>query len=511
MERTQSEPVQMEMNFSKFKTQPYRHQLECLNRFGRKPVFALLAEMGTGKTWIVINNIADLWSSGDCDAVLVLAPNGVHSNWTRLELPKHMPDWVRWKAAAWAATPRKQQRDEIEAVMQDEAGELRVFTMNWEALQSKRGVEAARQFAKSANNLMIVCDESDAIKNPTAKRTKELMTLKPLSRWRRIMSGTPINNAPFDAFSQFGFLDSRILKTSSFYAFKAEYAEMLPATNPLVASIKERTRSRGVPQVVATAGGRPKYRNLDKLSALIAPHSFRVLKKDCLDLPDKIYKTLYFSLTPQQQAVYKKAESECRLAFEGEETPFNKLVAVGKLAQVTSGYYIHPLAEEPVRIEGDNPKLDLLVERTQAIVNAGEKVIVWARYRVEIEDIVTRLRDAGIKAVEYHGGTKANERTEAIDSFENGDAQVFVGNQQAGGTGITLVAASYVIYFSNNFSLRDRLQSEDRAHRIGQTKNVTYINIVAEGTIDEAVIGALMSKKNVAEQIVDRGLKLFSA
>lgn len=512
MDTTKNDSEQLEFDFNngRFKTKPYRHQLDCLTRFGRKHAFALLAEMGTGKTWIVINNIADLWSSGDCDAVLVLAPNGVHSNWTRLELPKHMPDWVRYKAAAWSASPNKDERAALADITKSQNNELRVLTMNWEALQSKRGADFAMQFAEGCDRLMIVCDESDAIKNPTAKRTKELMKLKGHSRWRRIMSGTPINNAPFDAFSQFMFLDSRILGTTSFYAFKAEYAEMLPPTNPLVQSIRQRSSMRGNPQVVATANGRPKYRNLDKLSALIAPHSFRVLKSECLDLPAKVYKTAYFDMTPQQRAVYKKAEDECRLVFDGEETPFNKLVAVTKLAQVTSGYYIHPLAEEPVRIEGDNPKLDLLVDRVKAIVAAGEKVIVWARYRIEIEDIVARLRAEGIKPVEYHGGTKPSERVEAIEQFENGDAQVFVGNQQAGGTGITLVAASYVIYFSNNFSLRDRLQSEDRAHRIGQTKNVTYLNIAAKGTIDEAVIGALMAKKDVAEQIVDRGMKLFS-
>jgi SNF2 family DNA or RNA helicase len=496
---------------TKFKTQPYKHQLECLNKFGRKKAFALLAEMGTGKTWIIINNIADLWSSGDCDSVLVFAPNGVHTNWTRLELPKHMPDWVRYKAVPWIAGGRKAEVEEIETLYEPRNGELRIMTMNWEALQSKKGVEAAKRFALCSGKLMIVCDESDSVKNPTAKRTQNLMALKPYSHWRRIMSGTPINNAPFDAFSQFSFLDEHILQTTSFYAFKAEYAEMLQPGNPLLDNIKARTKSRGTPQVVARGpGGRPKYRNLDKLSALIAPHSFRVLKSECLDLPEKIYKTLVFNMTPEQIKTYKKAEKECRLVFESEETPFNKLVAVTKLAQITSGYYIHPLSEEPVRIEGKNPKLDLLKDRVQKIIESGEKVIIWARYRIEIEDIVATLTQEGINCVQYHGGIAKDDRTAAIDSFENGNAQVFVGNQQAGGTGITLVAASYVIYFSNNFSLRDRLQSEDRAHRIGQTKNVTYINIAAKGTIDMHVIGALTNKKDVADTIIDKGLKIFS-
>ncbi len=267
-----------------------------------------------------------------------------------------------------------------------------------------------------------------------------------------------------------------------------------------------------MPQIVARGvGGRPKYKNLDKLSRLIAPYSFRILKKDCLDLPDKIYKTLFFDLTPEQQIIYEKCKKECRLVFENEETPlFNKLVATTKLAQITSGYYIHPLSETPVRIDGATPKMDLLIERVTKIVEAGNKVIIWARYRIEIADIVARLQQAKVGCVQLHGGIKKADREEAIDEFENGEARVFVGNPQAGGMGITLVAANYVIYFSNDFSYRKRAQSEDRSHRIGQKKNVTYINIAAEGTIDEVVIQALLNKKDVADTIIDRGLEMFS-
>lgn len=491
-----------------FKTKPYTHQLECLEKFGRSESFALLAEMGTGKTWIIINNVADLWSTDDCDAMLVFAPNGVHTNWTRLELPRHMPDSIKYYATAWNAARRKKDLQEIEELYTIEH-RLRILTMNWEALQNAKGIAAATRFAKSAAKLMIVCDESDSAKNPRAKRTKQLMKLRIMATWRRIMTGTPINNAPFDAFSQFNFLDSDILKTPSYYAFKAEYAEMLSPDNDLVKHIRERTRF--TPQIVARGvGGRPKYRNLDKLSKLIAPHSYRVLKEDCLDLPDKAYKTLVFDMTPQQKIAYRKMKRECRLIFEGDETPFSKLVAMGKLSQITSGYCIHPQLDEPVRIEGATPKMDMLIDRIKAITNADNKVIVWARYRIEIADIVQRLREAKIACVQLHGGIGKAVREEAIDSFQNDeDMRVFVGNQQAGGRGITLVAANYVIYFSNNFSLSDRLQSEDRAHRIGQTHKVTYINIAAKGTIDEIVIDALINKKDVADTIIDKGLKLF--
>jgi len=605
METVENSPPEI---INRFRNKPYKHQAECLIKFGRKPYFALLAEMGTGKTFIIINNVADLWSSKDCDALLVIAPNGVHTNWTTIELPKHMPEWVRWRSAAWTANPNKREKAEIENLYNPADGELRVFTMNWEALQTKKGLQAAERFCNCSGRLMIVADESDSAKNPQAERTKSLMKLKKFSSWRRIMTGTPINNSPFDAFSQFSFLSEDILGTTSFFAFKAEYAELMSQDHGLMKHIVEnKTRlSAGdrsmltqsvqevykriaenkreelielaleamqadnadnedaiiekfakmksmfssapnpkktqtlqwmakaeeiimkhkrniqsyknphrLPQIVdKDKTGKPKYRNLDKLARLIAPHSFRVLKSECLDLPEKIYKTMIFSMTEKQIEVYKKAEEECRLLFEGEETPFVKLVAVTKLAQITSGYYIHPLADEPVRIEGENPKLDLLAERVLKIVENGSKVIVWARYRIEIEDIVARLKKEGLTTdrdiVEYHGGVNKDDRKEAIERFERGEASIFVGNQQAGGTGITLVAAEYVIYFSNNFSLRDRLQSEDRAHRIGQTKNVTYINIAAKGTIDEAVIRALMNKKDIADTIIDEGLKLFS-
>ena len=225
-------------NIERYKTKPYNHQLEYLRKHGRQQANALLAEMGTGKTWMIINNVADLWSSGECDGVLVFAPNGVHTNWTRLELPKHMPDWVRWRSAAWAASMNKKEKAKLERLYEDAGnGELRIFTMNWEAMQTKRGFEAAMRFASCFNRLMIVADESDAAKNPAALRTKNLMKLKNYSYWRRIMTGTPIDGSPFSAFAQFSFLDENILETTSYYAFKSEYAELHDAQSHLVRNI----------------------------------------------------------------------------------------------------------------------------------------------------------------------------------------------------------------------------------------------------------------------------------
>lgn len=497
-----------DQSLSKFKTKPLNHQLHCLNNYGRRKAFALNSEQGTGKTWIIINNIADLWSTHDCDAVLVMAPNGVHLNWTRIEIPKHMPDWVRYRAASWTANPNKQQKKAIENLYDtDDTTELRIFTMNWEALQTKRGQEAAERFAMTCRKLMIVGDEAGAMKNPSAQRTAVMMKLKKFSEWRRTMDGTPVSNSPFDLFAPFNFLDETILGTTSFYAFKAEYAELLDEHHPMMVSIKRKTNSRFTPQVVAKGrDGRPRYRNLDKLEKLIRPHMFRILKSECLDLPEKVYKTILFQMTPEQEKVYKLASEESRLEFADELASFDKLVANQKLSQITSGYYLHPDAEEPVRIPGDNPRMELLMEQIERVIAEGNKIIVWARYHVQIDDIVAQLKARKINYVEYHGRVKKADRPAAIDAFEHGEASVFVGQQQAGGTGITLIAASYVAYFSNTYSLRDRLQSEDRAHRIGQKKTVVYYDFAAIDTIDEEIIQSLTIKGEVADTILDKGV-----
>ncbi len=581
-----------------FKTKPFKHQLDCRNKFGGAKAFALLAEPGIGKTKITIDNAAQLWASGDCNGLLVIAPNGVHHNWVLREIPIHMPDWVRYRMAAWSASPNKKDKRALESLFTGtDSTELRILAMNSEGMQHKRSIDFATKFAASCSKLMIAVDESTDFKNPAAERTKQLMKLKKYSEWRRILNGTPVPNGPFDAFSQFAFLDETILQTTSYYAFKAEYAEIMQEGHPLLDHImgkktrmtnaerdsletrlrelnemminngrqdlinvsssmlldfeeknyseilqknevlrsmfnpapskgkmsalflmgqtdnqiathlKEVSRANSgrkrIPQIVERdKKGMPRYRNLDKLQALIAPHSFRVLKKDCLDLPDKIYKTVWFDMTTTQQAIYDKAKKENRLALEGEETVFNKLVAQMKLMQITSGYYLHPEATEPVRIEGGNPKLELLVERANAVCESGEKLIVWARYRVQIEDLFKALSKQGLKVVQYHGGISKGNRVSAIEDFERGEANVFIGQQQAGGRGITLVAASNVFYYSNTYALDHRQQSEDRAHRIGQEKNVIYTDFCARDSVDYECIERLRDKELISEIVV---------
>lgn len=512
-----------------FKTQPYAHQAHYLQHHAAAHAFFLSAEQGTGKTWMLINNAAMLWDEGKIDAVVVLAPNGVHTNWTLIELPKHMPDWVTWQAVAWRSGMGKGATKKFETIFNTTGPRtLKVLTMNWEGLDHASSRSVLDRFCTLfAGRLMFIGDEpSGAIKNPSTQRFKNLLKIKYTTAYRRMADGTPITQGPFDAFAPYNFLDKRILETDSFMAFKAEYAEMMPkevkgyddngqpkmVPNPLIKSIMDRAGTKRVPQIVMKGkDGMPRYRNLDRLQKLIAPHTYRVLKADCLDLPDKIYKTAIFDLAPEQRKVYDKLLKECRLVYENEEAPVAKLAAITKLSQVTSGFFIHPDHEEPIPIPGPNPKLELLVERVEAIARQGSKVIVWARFHAEIAAIGRALAAVGVSYVEYHGAVATKLREEAKIAFQEGDAQVMIAQQQAGGTGNTWTAAAYTIYFSNTFSLRERLQSEDRNHRIGQERNVVYLDIVGRGTIDEKIVLALSSKKNVADLINGDGRELLSA
>lgn len=505
------------MNQPLFKVAPYAHQRSALAWCAGRDYYALLMEQGTGKTPVVINDAARRWGAGQIDGLLAFAPNGVHANWTLREIPQHMPDWVQLTSAAWYSSPNRSETSALEDLFLPAASRtLRVLTMNWEALTTQDGLEMARRFLNSCARPMVPGDESQRVKNPKAERTKALMKLRQHAVVRCIMSGTAVVQSPWDIYSQFGYLDSSILRTESYTAFKAEYAELLPPGHGLLRHIVQRTGGRYSPQIVARdpVTGLPKWRNLDKLDALIAPHSFRVLKKDCLDLPEKVYTQRFFRMTAKQSKIYEQLRDDLRLQLANDEiAPVARIAAITKLSQVVSGYFLVPGTDlvQPIMKPEDNPKLDALMEEVDDAIERGEQIIIWARFHVEIKDImrelgrrrtVDRAPVPPIPAVEYHGGIAGRARQEAIDAFQSGRARVFVGQQAAGGIGITLTAARNVIYYSNTWSLEDRLQSEDRAHRIGQRHEVRYVDLIAQSTVDERMVSALRSKTDLAKIVL---------
>lgn len=477
------------------KTKPMKHQVAGVRRLAAAPrYYALGAEQGTGKTWMLLADAEQQFAAGRINGVLIIAPKGVHVNWVHREIPRHLS--APHKAEFWLSGAGKRHTRRLEKLLSTEPDKLAIAAMNVDAVNTKGGYDYALRFLRLFRTMMIV-DESQRIKNPAAKRTKRVLSLGELAVSRRIASGTLVANSPLDLFSQFEFLESGLLGTTSFRAFTAEYAELLPANSPLMQNIKAKGR-RGTPQIVKRdKHGAPIYRNLDRLQQLIAPYTFRVLKTDCLDLPEKIYQTHYFELSPAQRRVYERVKEEMRWEREdGQIDTFTALTLINKLRQVTSGF---------VLVDGAPARLTESAQRIAALKDIMEDlsgpVIVWASFREELRQIAKELAPYGV--VSYHGGTSNAEREEAVDAFQSGRARVFVANPAAAGTGLTLTAANTAIYYSCSFSLEERSQSEDRCHRIGTRHPVVYIDLVGRGTIDERIAASLQAKAGVAQEILN--------
>jgi SNF2 family DNA or RNA helicase len=491
------------------KTQGFEHQLQALRRMNGREHFALFMEMGTGKTWTLAADAERLYSSGKIDAVCVIAPNGVHQNWVRRELPTHLE--VPHIARAWRSGAGKRERTILDQLLKPrDLGEqppMRIFAINIDAVNTNDGFDFTKRFLQ-LTKCMLVIDESSRIKNPSARRTKRVMQLKDLAVVRRIASGLPITKAPVDVFSQMEFLEEGLLGTTSYRAFVAEYADLLDSSDHMFRQLAKRNPKAAQAQIVRrNDDGQPIWRNLDKLQRLIEPHSFRVLKRECLDLPEKIYTQRFFHLPTPQRKVYDEMEKEFRFTLDnGEILPVAAIAKLTKLQQITSGFILIPGQDEPLYIDENNPRLEALLDAAEDI---DGKFIVWARFREEISSIVKAFTEQGRKVVQYHGGVNRTDRETAVDSFQDGDAEIFVGQPQSGGIGLTLTAATTVVYMSNWYDLETRKQSEDRAHRIGTTKPVVYIDITAVDSIDEPIARSLQTKSDMASAILgDRNLRI---
>ena len=473
----------------KFKTKPYEHQLEALEKSWAQKTYALFMEMGTGKSKVLVDNIAMLYDRGAVRGALIVAPKGVYKNWNDIEIPVHLPDHVEHTKVMWEANITKKKQLELDTLF-DGGTDLKILIMNVEAFSTNKGLDFAHSFLNIfMGKALIGIDESTTIKNPTAKRTKNILTIGNLASYRRILTGSPVTKSPLDLFSQCKFLDPYHLGYDSYYAYRSRYAHML-----------DRNFGGRRVQIVGS------YRRLDELAKKLESFSYRVLKEDCLDLPDKVFVTRNVELTDEQKKLYATMKSAAIAMIEGKVmSSANALTQMMRLHQITCGTF--KADDGTVRQVPSNRLNELMnvVEETDG------KVIIWATYREDIKKIVESLKKAYGEAstVEYHGGVDATLRQDHIAQFQDvkGPTRYFVGNPQTGGYGITLTAANTVIYFSNSYDLEKRLQSEDRAHRIGQTGSVLYIDLIAEKTIDERIVKALKQKINIANEIMGEDLK----
>lgn len=484
-------------------TPPFHaQQATALRVDALRATFALFMEQGTGKTWVGLAVAERLFALGEIEVLMVVALNGVHSNWIDREIPAHLSP--PYKTLTWEAgcDRKKWWQQELalwEQPMLPATGlcGLRIVAFNVEAFSQSHGAaaELAQRLLEQYKCLMIV-DESDTIASPSAQRTKTLWRLGKRAFFRRIFTGTPLDESPLDAYSQFKFLDLGLLGFQNYAAFKAHFGEW----------VERRNAHTGHSYPVMT-----RYRNLDQLKSLIDANSYTVRKKDCLDLPEKVYQVRPVVLPEPHMKLYRAAVKELVLELEtGRLTLAHALTRTVRLAQIAGGFEPHDDGTL-LPIAAHNPKVESLLSYLRDLPK-DVKVIVWCRFVAECEAVVTALGDWAAHqyddlpyAVSYWGEIPDKQREDAIDLFQNGfsNARYFVGTPSSGGRGITLTAATQVIYFSNDFSLRDRSQSEDRAHRIGQRNAVTYTDLVARGTIDEKILKVLQEKRTLRDLFAD--------
>jgi len=475
------------MNY-KFKTKPYGHQLDALEASWNKEVFAYFMEMGTGKSKVLLDNAAILYDKGEINALLLIAPKGVYKNWYDSEIPTHLPDHVDTNIVLWKTSDKSKKQQLLLNTLFKPGSHLNILIMNVESFSSGNGSDFAYKFLASHPKSMVAIDEATTIKTPTSNRTKNILSLSKHCKYRRILTGSPVTKSPLDLYSQCQFLDPWLLDQQSYYTFKARY------------SICKKIQVNGR-QVEIVVG----YRNLGELSEKIKSFSKRILKEDCLDLPEKSYVKHYVELTKEQQKVYQQMKKEAIAFLDGKmQSSATVMTQLMRLHQITCGHFT----------SDDGTIKDLPCQRLNELMDILEKIdgktIIWSHYTHDVKRIIKEIKRVygDDSVVDYYGQTDTDSRSANIKKFQNDDkCRFFVGTTHTGGYGITLTAGSNMIYFSNGYDLEKRQQSEARIDRIGQTKKMTYIDIMTQDTVDERIVKALRNKVNIANTIMDEGFK----
>ena len=463
----------------RFKTSPRKYQRTALDQAYDQNAFAFYMDMGTGKTKVALDLFAAYFLDGKIDRLLVVTKFSTRKNWVR-EIGIHVP----FEADAYILDTSKGKHFAQWNV--DVGDRLKVLVVGTESLAAGSAIKYAESFLGVSTRAAMVVDEAHMIKTHSAVRSKNCVSLGRMAEYRLIMTGTPVSNGPMDVFMQFEFLDSNIIGIGDFFSFRNRYAVM------------------GGYEGREIIG----YQNLSELIELISPFVFQVRKSEVLtELPPKVFEVREVQLSDEQKKLYREISKNDKAVSGDRGITINSVLErMLRLQEICGGvisYERNPdlynrAKYEHCRIPGKNPKLDELravIEETQA------SVIIWCRFLEEIAMVSEMLRETyGPKSlVEIHGAISEQQRDDNVQAFQRGEVRFLVGNAATGGVGLNMTRAEMVVYYSNSFSFTDRDQSEDRAHRIGQTKSVTYVDIVCEDTVDEVVLDALKSKKDVSE------------
>ena len=470
----------------------YKHQIRganmALRAFGALDAktpgggFGELFEMGCGKTLTTIAVAGALYNLGKIDRVLVVAPTSVCSVW-----PHDLNQFATfpWEARVLLGDKKKR----LKALNELENWPfkaLRIAVINYESTHREGIFEALTAYKPD----LIVCDESQRIKNPGAAQSKALHKLGDAAPFRMILSGTPVQNNAVDLYSQYRFLDPAVYG-ANFYAFKNRYCIM---------------GGYGQHQIVG-------YRNMDELVEKEHSVAYRVTKEECLDLPQQTFINRYVQFTDAEQAIYEQLRKSSFLELETGEnvTATTILTMYLRLMQLTGGFLTADESTRPKQV--NTAKLDALADIVDDyVVDAGKKLVIFARFRAEIAAIENLLRLRKIQYGSIYGDVPMEERGKIVEDFQaNPDTKVFVAQIQTAGLGITLHAASTAVFYSYDYNYANYAQALARIHRIGQRLPVTYIHLVVDGSIDEKILAALENKEDMAKTVVDSWREVLTA
>ena len=478
-----------------FLKEPFLHQLKARRICHDTNInnFAYLMEMGTGKTITAIMDLMTLHHEKGVDNCVIFAPKSVYRNWYREITEFVAPEKTKYAISTWDPSLKDPvTKAKLTDLLEKSVVPLNVFLMNIESISSPKGVKFLEKYleVQDKNKTMMIVDESTVIKTHNAKRTKNLLKLSKDIAYKRILTGTPVTKSPLDIYTQFAFLDPKILGQTNYYAFRARYAKIIN---------RPTSGGRHFPLITG-------YQRLDELEKKIYSAAFRVKKDECIDLPEKIYMKRFIPMSEKQLVAYESLRRNAMFIFNDKTTTsVNRLSQIVKLHQVCCGFTINDQGEIH---DVPNKRYDELLDVLEEV---DGKVIIWATYRHNIETITNKLKEkyGDTKAAAFYGDTENQVRLDLVRDFQSStsDLTYLIANPKTGGYGITLTASHTVVYFSNNYDLEIRLQSEDRAHRIGQKNKVTYVDFVCQGTVDEKILTALKNKVDIASQVMGDELK----
>ena len=439
--------------------------------------------MGCGKTLTAIAIAGAGYQMGKVERLLIVAPTSVVAVW-----PKELQEYAKFKYTCKTLLGEKKQRiKQIDDLLKFPFKALKVAVINYESTWRPEILEKLKEFDAD----MVIADESQRIKTYDAAQSKAMHELGDQARYKLILSGTPVQTAAIDIWSQYRFLDKTVFG-DNFFKFRGRYAIMGGYGNKKIVG----------------------YKDLEGLIKKEHSIAFRVTKDEALDLPEQTFETRKIQFNQKEKNLYEriKKDSYAELDGGGHITATTVLTRLLRLQQLAGGFLVQDDAQKPQLVS--RAKLDALADIIEDyVIGSGKKLVIFARFIAEVKaimELADKVLPKELKQVAIYGDIKKEDRGDIVKQFQEDPKTVlFIGQIDTAGTGITLTAADTCVYYSKNFNYATYSQSLSRIHRIGQRNCCTYIDLEIEGTIDELISKALSRKEDMAKTVVDNWRDFF--